>query len=130
MTNESATLKERTQPSKRQILEARGTRRRKRNQKIAAPSRQTKSKRAADQGEHETLDQKLANNLPARRSHRRADSEFAGPRGAARREQVGQICASDEENERDRAQQQVETIAVILHLIFQQLRHRHAHAGI
>ena len=84
-------------------MKTRDTRGRKRDEKIAPPCRQTESQRAADQGQDEALDQELANDLPARRAHRGADREFPRPRRAARRQEVRQICAGDEQDEPDRA---------------------------
>src|SRR4026209_2071797 len=108
-----------------QILETRNARRRKRDQQITAPCRQTKSKPTTDQGENNTLDKELANNLPARRSHSGADGEFTSSGGTTRGEQIGEVRTSDEEDESHRPEQQGQATTIIAHLIFKQRSHRH-----
>ncbi len=117
-------------PAQRDILETRNARRRQRNEDVASPGRQTKSEPAADQREDDALDQKLPDDLPARRSHRSTHREFTRSRGTTRRQQIGEIRAGNEENERHRAEQKSQARTVITHLIFQQRSHRHTHAGV
>ena len=78
----------------------------------------------------DALHQELANDLPARRTNRRADRKFLRARRAPGRQKVGQIGAGDEQHQRNRAEQQAEAGPVIAHLIFQQRRDGDANVGV
>ena len=58
---------------------------------------------AADEREHEALEQQLPDDPPARGAHGGADGNLPRPVGRARQQQVGDVRAGDEQHEHDGA---------------------------
>src|SRR5258708_19033854 len=58
-----------------------------------APLRDQQTDRAAEDREHEALSEQLTHNAAPRCAERRADGDFALPRGAARKQKVGYVGA-------------------------------------
>ena len=56
--------------------------------------------------------------------------ELTGTRGAARGSRLARFAHAMSRTSADRAEQQVETGAVIAHLVFEQRSHGHAHRGV
>ena len=68
------------------------------DEQVVAPDRDEQAERAAGAGEHEALDEQLANDAPAVGAEREAERDFLSAAGAAREEHVGEIEAGDEEH--------------------------------
>ena len=83
-----------------------GKRRHHRHDDLEEHPREPDAQRSANTGQHEALRQQLAEDLGRRRAERRPHRDLALTRGSARQEQVGDVGARDQENERDGAEQQ------------------------
>ena len=90
------------------------------DQGVAQPNRDEEPERAAKDSHHKTFDQKLANDLCARRANGGMNSEFPGPRGAASGKQIGKIGAGDEQDQSHRTEEQSQISPVFAHEIFEQ----------
>src|SRR6266516_4315485 len=77
------------------------------------PKPQIKSRVLRQERDQKTLEQKLFNDLTTGCSDCRVDGEFAGSGSASRGKQIGEIGASDQQNEADRSKQQPEIRAVL-----------------
>ena len=73
-----------------------------------ADSSQGESRQPAEAGEHQALDEKLAEEPAAAGAERRARRQFVDASGRAREHEVGDVHAYDQEHEPDRDQRQVQ----------------------
>ena len=73
-----------------------------------ADDRQPEAEHAADDRQQQAFDQQLPHDAPTGRSQRDADRDFARAVGRSREEQVGDVCARDQQHEADRAHQRQE----------------------
>jgi hypothetical protein len=74
-------------------------------QKIDAPLRHEQARRAAGGAQDEALGEQLPNQAATRRANRRADRDFSRTHGSARQQQVRDVRAGNQEDERHRAGQ-------------------------
>ena len=99
-------VKASTQSIQGDILQTRHASRTERDNGVASPERDQKSQKTTEERDDHAFDQKLADDLAAVGAQRGADGEFTGAPGAAHREKIRQICARDEQDQRDCAKQQ------------------------
>ena len=90
-----------------------------RKNKIATPRGENESEYTTSDCQDRALHQQLPNDLPARSTDRSAHREFPCPRCTARRKQIREINASDEQHHADRNEEQRQARAIEAHLIFQ-----------
>ena len=69
---------------------------------------------AARDGEQDALDERLCDDLPARRADRQPQRRLAAPRRRAREQQVGDVGAGDQQHQAADAEQDAQAAAVLL----------------
>ena len=80
----------------------------------AVPIGDGESDDAAGDGEEDALDQRLRDDLPARRADRQPQRRLAAPRDRAREQQVGDVGAGDQQHQSAHAEQDAQAAAVLL----------------
>src|SRR5579872_1310623 len=74
-------------------------------QSACSPNREKNPQRSPPKSEQTTFVKQLANNSPATRAQSRANSHFFFAAGGAGKKQTRHVCAGDEQNKSDRAEQ-------------------------
>ena len=69
---------------------------------LRSPLGQRQAERASRKREQDAFGEKLAENSPLACAERGANGEFASAAGGARKQKIGDICASDQEHKRNR----------------------------
>ena len=88
------------------------------DQQLAQPDRQHQARAAAHERQHQALGQHLAHQPSASRAKRQSNRDLLLPARRARQQQVGDVCARDEEHQAHHRHQHVE-----------RRRHQPAHIG-
>jgi hypothetical protein len=78
-----------------------GLRRQLPHEQIGRPSRHRETGQGAGAREHQALHELLPGKAPPRRPERQADAEFVAPRCRARKKQIGDVGARNQQDERD-----------------------------
>ena len=89
----------------------------------AVPDRDDQAGDAAGDGEEHALDERLRDDLPARRADGEPQRGLAAPRDRTREQQVRDVGARDEQHQAAHAEQNLQAAAVLL------LHHADAGAG-
>src|SRR5262249_43486828 len=74
-------------------------------QSLQPPLSQQQTGGSAQRGEEQALYQQLSQQSPAVRAERQANRHLFAPRAGARQQQIGDVCAADEQHAADRAEQ-------------------------